>query len=158
SSRAAVGIDLPGGSLLTLYAVFMPDTDGDGAANFLDNCPTVINPPQVDGDGDGLGDVCDNCPTVANPTQSNIDGDIEGDACHPCTSDPLNDRDNDGYCAGAGYLSPKSGDNDNCPYVPNPSQADTNGNGIGDACEGACNVVVDPSGTGDFTGVQPALT
>ncbi|MES2544820.1 MAG: hypothetical protein V4548_08035, partial [Bacteroidota bacterium] len=36
------------------------DSDCDGIANNIDNCPYVSNPNQFDADGDGLGDVCDN--------------------------------------------------------------------------------------------------
>jgi hypothetical protein len=36
------------------------DTDGDGIADSVDNCPTVANTSQTDTDGDGLGDACDN--------------------------------------------------------------------------------------------------
>jgi hypothetical protein len=35
------------------------DTDGDGIADQVDNCPSVSNPDQADFDGDGIGDVCD---------------------------------------------------------------------------------------------------
>lgn len=35
------------------------DSDGDGVADYLDNCPTDRNPSQRDMDGDGIGDVCD---------------------------------------------------------------------------------------------------
>ena len=35
------------------------DTDGDGIADNLDNCPTNANTNQLDTDGDGIGDVCD---------------------------------------------------------------------------------------------------
>jgi hypothetical protein len=35
------------------------DSDGDGWADGVDNCPTVFNPSQGDGDNDGIGDVCD---------------------------------------------------------------------------------------------------
>ncbi|MEE9321969.1 MAG: hypothetical protein V3U76_16100 [Granulosicoccus sp.] len=35
------------------------DTDEDGIANHIDNCPNDYNPNQLDGDGDGQGDVCD---------------------------------------------------------------------------------------------------
>ena len=48
-----------------------------------------------------------------------------GNACDPCPLDPDDDIDGDGVC----------GDVDNCPNDPNPGQEDTNGNGVGDACE-----------------------
>ena len=35
------------------------DTDGDGIADNIDNCPSVINPGQLDFDADGQGDDCD---------------------------------------------------------------------------------------------------
>jgi hypothetical protein len=35
------------------------DTDADGHADAVDNCPLVANPDQADGDQDGAGDLCD---------------------------------------------------------------------------------------------------
>lgn len=35
------------------------DTDSDGIADIMDNCPTVANPDQTDSDGDGVGDACE---------------------------------------------------------------------------------------------------
>jgi len=62
----------------------MVDSDHDGVADSVDNCPTVANPAQYDEDGDLVGDACDNCPHVANPNQSaDADGDGVGDACDP---------------------------------------------------------------------------
>jgi len=39
------------------------DTDGDGWADFMDNCPSDYNPLQEDSDGDGIGDACDETST-----------------------------------------------------------------------------------------------
>ncbi len=37
----------------------VPDTDGDGVCDLLDNCREIANPAQVDGDSDGYGNICD---------------------------------------------------------------------------------------------------
>ena len=96
----------------------------------------------ADIDGDGIPDVADLCPTVFDPirpmdegAQANADGDLQGDACDPCPIDPTDlcappdadDLDDDGWPNGT----------DNCPHEPNPTQADTDGDGHGDACD-AC--------------------
>jgi len=44
----------------------------------------------------------------------------------PCAPETVADQDGDGV----------PDDVDNCPTIPNPDQADTNGNGYGDACDG----------------------
>jgi hypothetical protein len=89
----------------TTTTTTIPDTDGDGVLDNIDNCQTIANADQSDADGDGKGNVCDNCPTVANPDQMDTDHDGDGDAC------------------------------DNCPTTCNPQQFDANGNGIGDLCD-----------------------
>lgn len=114
----------------TVYAGMssMTDTDGDGVPNAMDNCPTVFNPVrpidnmrQGDTDMDMVGDACDPCPLNANTTM--------------CTAPDPNDRDGDGV--------PNA--TDNCPDVPNPTQADADMDRVGDACD-ACPMVPNPGG------------
>ncbi|QDE66699.1 cell-cell cohesion MYXO-CTERM protein MtsC [Myxococcus xanthus] len=141
------------------------DDDGDGVGNACDNCPTLSNFQQRDADGDGIGDDCDpdqdndgrpnaedNCPLVPNPNQEDLDKDGQGDVCDL-------DDDNDSWLDGEDNcprfanvdqtVMPEDitvcrvdadGDNisdssDNCPGVPNPDQRDTDGDGVGDACD-----------------------
>lgn len=96
------------------------DTDCDGIADALDNCPKEYNPTQSDDDNDGYGNRCDNCRSVANPLQEDSNGDGFGDAC-------IKDFDGDGI----------PDDEDNCRLVSNPDQTDRNRNRRGDACDPA---------------------
>jgi hypothetical protein len=58
-----------------------PDSDGDGVANNVDNCPVHPNPNQRDADFDGVGNVCDNCTLLGNAGQEDEDGDGFGNIC-----------------------------------------------------------------------------
>ncbi len=85
------------------------DSDHDGVANTIDNCPNVANPEQVDTDKDGQGNACDNdddndgildtsdnCTLVANANQRDTNNDGYGNVCDA-------DLNNDGAVDGADY-------------------------------------------------------
>ena len=106
-----------------------------------------------DGDGDGVSDVVDNCPLAPNPTQSNVDGDSFGDKCDTEGPSPNTtglggaddctdgvDNDGDTKIDGADTGCDSDGDGvadviDNCPLVPNVSQANADSDSFGDACD-----------------------
>ncbi|MGB5246860.1 MAG: thrombospondin type 3 repeat-containing protein [Woeseia sp.] len=52
----------------------------------------------ADSDADGVADDLDNCPMDANEDQTDTDGDGLGDACDACAFDAENDADGDGVC------------------------------------------------------------
>ena len=84
----------------------------------------------VDTDGDAAADCNDGCPQDAGKTTPGI--------CGCGVSDADADSDSVADCR------------DNCRTVPNADQADTNGNGVGDACEappaGETTICTDLSG------------
>ena len=110
-----------------------------------------------DDDNDGWPDLCDNCTYIANPDQEQSDVEGIGSACpgdkdmRPADEDenpPIDEDDDldddgildDGDESGEiGDFPCMSGETDNCDDncidVPNPDQLDSDGNGIGDACE-----------------------
>lgn len=106
-----------------------PDDDGDGVLDLEDDFPK--DPlEQLDTDNDGLG----------NNTDTDDDGDAvldENDAFPLDTTESV-DTDNNGL--GNNVDPDDDGDSvldivDNCPFVANIDQADSNQDGVGDVCQ-----------------------
>jgi hypothetical protein len=124
------------------------DGDADGVGDVCDNCSVDSNPDQSDIDGDLAGDVCDDDAdgdglqnSVETNTGTFVDASDTG-------SDPFNaDSDGDGLSDGEEVAlgsDPNGGDSDgdgvddgldNCPFVSNGMQDNTDGMGAGDACQ-----------------------
>ncbi len=99
----------------TLADCVDPDDDNDGVDNANDNCRCYFNDLQQDNDFDGMGDPCD--PDDDNDG-INDDGDLSGFVGdHPCQTDETQLCD------------------DNCPRISNPTQADLDRDGLGNACD-----------------------
>ena len=112
------------------------DSDGDGIHDCNDEYPN-------DRDNDGVDDANDNCPDDASKSEPGecgcgvADIDTDNDGIFDCNDEYPNDRDNDGV----------DDVDDNCE-LPNPDQADCNGNGVGDTCEVADGLLPDCDGNG----------
>ncbi len=92
----------PGRGAMFYYLVSAVGAAGEGSLG-AESCGERRRTPEScpDSDGDGRADGVDNCPATPNFAQEDEDEDWRGDACDPCPLDPENDIDGDGHCAGA---------------------------------------------------------
>jgi hypothetical protein len=134
------------------------DSDGDGTPDCVDSCPSDPNKvapgicgcgvSDVDSDGDGVADCNDQCPSdpakvvpgVCGCGVADTDSDNDGteDCNDGCPNDPA--KTAPGVCGCGVADTDTDGDTiadciDNCPSVPNPTQTDSDSDGVGDACE-----------------------
>ena len=128
------------------------DDDNDTVNDNADNCQFTVNTNQADLDQDGEGDLCDN-DADGDKVLSGIDSDdtnpfvcsdLDSDQCDDCNSGTFNitddglDTDGNDVC-NIGDLDDDSDTvldaDDNCPLDANLDQADSDNNGVGDACE-----------------------
>jgi hypothetical protein len=125
SLRKDVGASIDGETALEvlekvngkIQCQFNNDYDCDGLDNPSDNCPNAYNPAQKDTDTDGIGNVCDD--------------DIDGDG----SKNPIGIVDNQDRI----IVRLRTGTMDNCLFISNVNQIDSNTNYIGDACDTALN-------------------
>ncbi|MEE3239826.1 MAG: Ig-like domain-containing protein [Pseudomonadota bacterium] len=124
-----------------------PDSDGDGAYDHQDNCPSVSNADQANLDGDTFGDACDNdkdgdgftSDFDLNDLNAFYSTDPDGDGVdssgeshytnNVCLRLP-NCNEND-PCVTVCYVPPQ----DNCPTVSNSDQNDLDNDNLGNACD-----------------------
>lgn len=145
------------------------DADSDGRGDACDPCPTVFGWDGRDFDGDGIPNICDcdvdndacqnsvvdgegtqRCELTGEiyderPTRANVpdggDRDADGDRTEPV------DWDGDGVMDDCDADDDGDGvpdTEDNCRWIANVDQTDTNGDGRGDVCDGLCTGPSDP--------------
>jgi cysteine-rich repeat protein len=138
---------------------FMPDGDGDGVPDGIDNCLGLPNPGQENADGDDLGDDCDYCPNRPDPTcrcgDATIDPPAEecdlGDANNGAVDSPCSATcEILGSCTGSGFACDEASD---CPsgegccgnsITEGTEECDDGNNIPDDLCAGTC--VLTPQG------------
>jgi len=106
------------------------DTDSDGMSDSfelafnLDPLDATAGEATADADGDGIDNLTE-FQLGSNPNDTDTDGDGITDDVDVCIADATNDIDGDGVCENI----------DNCPDWANADQADSSGDGVGNACQ-----------------------
>lgn len=80
---------------MLLYDYSSADLDGDGIANYADNCPDAYNPLQEDIDGNGRGNACE---CSDNKQVRNMTDEIDFVYYYGTLNSAYNVTDNEGYC------------------------------------------------------------
>ena len=91
-----IAVGLTGAAQNIEAFAMLPESDGDGIPDGIDNCPAVANPPSVcSGPGPETcpGGLSSECPMGENCVQADADGDGVGDPCDQC-----NGRPDEGTC------------------------------------------------------------
>ncbi len=126
---------------LSPFAIFELDSDDDGVADDVDNCPFVFNPLQDDFDDDGIGDVCDDDADgdgLLNFVETNTG--IFVDETDTGTDPDIPDTDNDGLSDGVEVDIAVLG-------CPDPNVFDSDGDGLSDRVELFFLPITDPCNT-----------
>ena len=105
-------------------AVYLPDADSDGVADYEDNCPTTANADQADLDGDGVGNVCDSdadgdgwdASSSVDPDCDDYDASIHPGATESCATTDDDDCDGSTNDEGATGCTTRYYDGDGDAY------------------------------------------